>query len=66
VLPGDRGIHRVGNPYGEVAISVHLYGPRAGEVDGRDYEPTRDYVCDRLEDRTDEFGWGVGEIEEVM
>jgi predicted metal-dependent enzyme (double-stranded beta helix superfamily) len=66
VLPGDGGIHRIGNPYGEAAVSVHLYGPRTGEVDGRDYDPTRDYVCDRLEDRRDEFGWGVGEIEEVM
>ena len=25
-------------------------------VDGRDYDPSRDYVCDRLEDWTDEFG----------
>ena len=56
VLPGGGGIHRVGNPYGEAAVSVHLYGPRMGEVDGRDYDPSRDYVCDRLEDRTDEFG----------
>jgi predicted metal-dependent enzyme (double-stranded beta helix superfamily) len=61
VLPGDGGIHRVGNPYGEVAVSVHLYGPRIGEVDGRDYDPSRDYVCDRLEDRTDEFGGSVGQ-----
>jgi hypothetical protein len=50
VLPGGGGIHRVGNPYGEAAVSVHLYGPRTGEVDGRDYDPSRDYVCDRLED----------------
>lgn len=49
VLPYDDGIHRVGNPYGTMAISVHLYGPRVGEVDGRDYDPSRDYVCDRLE-----------------
>ena len=47
VLPGDGGIHRVGNPGDEMAVSVHLYGPRIGEVDGRDYDPTRDYVCDR-------------------
>jgi predicted metal-dependent enzyme (double-stranded beta helix superfamily) len=67
VLPGGGGIHRVGNPYGEAAVSVHLYGPRIGEVDGRDYDPSRDYVCDRLEDRTDEFGGSVGEgVEEVM
>ena len=54
VLPGDGGIHRVGNPYGEVAVSVHLYGPRMGEVDGRDYDPSRDYVCERPEDPEDE------------
>ena len=50
VLPGDGGIHRVGNPGESTAISVHLYGPRLEEVDGRDYDPTRDYVCDRQED----------------
>jgi hypothetical protein len=47
VLPGDEGIHRVGNPGESTAISVHLYGPRLGEVDGRDYDPSRDHVCDR-------------------
>lgn len=50
VLPYDGGIHRVGNPAGEIAISVHLYGPRLGEIDGRDYDPSQDYVCDRTED----------------
>ena len=50
VLPGDGGIHRVGNPDESTAISVHLYGPKIGEVDGRDYDPSRDYVCDRRED----------------
>jgi predicted metal-dependent enzyme (double-stranded beta helix superfamily) len=50
VQPRDGGIHRVGNPYEETALSVHLYGPRLGEVDGRDYDPSRDSVCDRLED----------------
>ena len=50
VLPGDGGIHRVGNPGEDVAVSVHLYGPRIGELDGRDYDPSRDYVCDRRED----------------
>jgi predicted metal-dependent enzyme (double-stranded beta helix superfamily) len=49
VLPGDGGIHRVGNPGESTAISVHLYGPQIGEVDGRDYDPSRDYVCDRRE-----------------
>ncbi len=50
VLPNDGGIHRVGNPGDSVAISVHLYGPRLREVDGRDYDPSCDYVCDRRED----------------
>jgi predicted metal-dependent enzyme (double-stranded beta helix superfamily) len=50
VLPHDGGIHRVGNPGDSLAISVHLYGPRIGEVDGRDYDPSCDYVCDRRED----------------
>jgi predicted metal-dependent enzyme (double-stranded beta helix superfamily) len=50
VLPGDGGIHRVGNPGEGVAVSVHLYGPRLEEIDGRDYDPWRDYVCDRRED----------------
>lgn len=50
VLPYDGGIHRVGNPGDGTAISVHLYGPRMGPVDGRDYDPSRDYVCDRPSD----------------
>jgi hypothetical protein len=50
VLPYDGGIHRVGNPAGEPAISVHLYGPRLAEIDGRDYDPSQNYVCDRTED----------------
>jgi predicted metal-dependent enzyme (double-stranded beta helix superfamily) len=50
VLPYERGIHRVGNPTEQPAISVHLYGPRLGEIDGRDYDPSRDYVCDRPDD----------------
>jgi predicted metal-dependent enzyme (double-stranded beta helix superfamily) len=50
VLPHDGGIHRVGNPSDSLAISVHLYGPRIGEVDGRDYDLSRDYVCDRREE----------------
>lgn len=50
VLPYDGGIHRVGNPTEEPAISVHLYGPRLGDIDGHDYDPSRDYVCDRPED----------------
>ena len=47
VLPYDGGIHRVGNPRDDLAISVHLYGPRLGKADGRNYDPSRDYVCDR-------------------
>ncbi len=50
VLPYEGGIHRVGNPTEAPAISVHLYGPRLGEIDGRDYDPSRNYVCDRPED----------------
>jgi predicted metal-dependent enzyme (double-stranded beta helix superfamily) len=48
VLPYDEGIHRVGNLGSKMAISVHLYGPRIGELDGRDYDPSGDYVCDRM------------------
>ena len=50
VLPYEEGIHRVGNPGAGTAISVHLYGPQIGELDGRDYDRSRNYVCDRLED----------------
>ena len=49
VLPCDEGIHRVGNPGKNTSISVHLYGPRIGDLDGRDYDASRDYVCDRTE-----------------
>jgi len=49
VLPYEKGIHRVVNPGSRPAISVHLYGPRMGILDGRDYDPARDFVCDRLE-----------------
>ena len=49
VLPYEQGIHRVGNLGTATAISVHLYGPQVGGLDGRDYEPSRNYVCDRLE-----------------
>jgi hypothetical protein len=50
VLPYDGGIHRVGNLGEETAVSVHLYGPWASSIDGRDYNPSRDYVCDRWQD----------------
>jgi hypothetical protein len=44
-----QGIHRIANLSGRPAISAHLYGPRAGEFDGRNYDPTRDFVSDRHE-----------------
>jgi predicted metal-dependent enzyme (double-stranded beta helix superfamily) len=47
VLPGNGGIHRVGNPGERTAISVHLYGPRTEDVDGRDYDPSRNHICER-------------------
>jgi hypothetical protein len=50
VLPYDGGIHRIGNPSESPAITIHLYGPRLGAVDGRDYDPSREYVCDRRDD----------------
>lgn len=43
----DAGIHRISNPGARPAISIHLYGPRVGAVDGRDYDPRRSFVCDR-------------------
>lgn len=48
LLPYEGGIHRVSNPAREPAISVHLYGPRFGKIDGRDYD--KNCVCDRTED----------------
>lgn len=50
VLPYERGIHRVSNRTAQAAISVHLYGPRLGQIDGRDYDPSQNYVCDRPEE----------------
>jgi predicted metal-dependent enzyme (double-stranded beta helix superfamily) len=49
VRPYEQGIHRITNPNSYPAISVHMYGPRSGVFDGRDYDPKRDVVCDRLE-----------------
>jgi len=54
VLPYEGGIHRVGNPNEGPAISVHLYGPRIGGIDGRDYDPSQHYVCDRPHDPRDQ------------
>ena len=53
----DAGIHRVTNLSRKLAISVHMYGPRSGALDGRDYDPRRNYVCDRIEG--DEFNRGL-------
>jgi Cysteine dioxygenase type I len=47
ILPYEEGIHRVGNTGQSPAISMHLYGTPMGEVDGRDYEASQNYVCDR-------------------
>ena len=55
VLPYDGGIHSISNAGDKTAITVHLYGPRQ-EIDGRDYDPSRDYVCDRLDDDEPEPG----------
>ena len=49
VLPYERGIHRIANPSTYPAISLHLYGARLGCFDGRDYDTTRDIICDRIE-----------------
>ncbi len=50
VLPYDGGIHSIGNPGEKTVISTHLYGPRISSIDGRNYDPSRDYVCDRQDD----------------
>ncbi len=47
LLPYDGGIHRVHNAGLSTAVSLHLYGPRMSEIDGRDYDAQRDFVCDR-------------------
>jgi predicted metal-dependent enzyme (double-stranded beta helix superfamily) len=49
VAPYAGGIHRIANSGSRPAVSVHLYGPRLGSLDGRDYDPSHDYVCDRYE-----------------
>jgi hypothetical protein len=50
VLPHQEGIHRAGTPGADTTVSVYLYGPRVGEIDGRAYDPSRDYMCDRREE----------------
>ncbi|HYP41623.1 MAG TPA: cysteine dioxygenase family protein [Chloroflexia bacterium] len=47
LLPYDGGIHQVSNPTNATVLSLHIYGPM-GAIDGRDYDPLHDYVCDRL------------------
>jgi predicted metal-dependent enzyme (double-stranded beta helix superfamily) len=49
VLPYEKSIHSVTNANNYPAISIHMYGSRTGVLDGRDYDPSRDFVCDRLE-----------------
>ena len=45
------GIHRIANHSRRPSLSLHMYGPRMGTLDGRDYDPRRDFVCDRIEER---------------
>jgi hypothetical protein len=40
----------VGNPGASKAVSMRLYGFRKGEVDGRDYDPSRNDVCERRDE----------------
>jgi predicted metal-dependent enzyme (double-stranded beta helix superfamily) len=47
LLPYAGGIHRVANPGLGPAASLHLYGPRLSAMDGRNYDPRTDLVCDR-------------------
>ena len=47
LLPYSGGIHRVANPSLGPAASLHLYGPRMSVIDGRNYDPHTDVVCDR-------------------
>jgi predicted metal-dependent enzyme (double-stranded beta helix superfamily) len=47
LLPYSGGIHRVANPSLGPAVSLHLYGPRLSAIDGRNYDPHTDVVCDR-------------------
>jgi predicted metal-dependent enzyme (double-stranded beta helix superfamily) len=59
VLPYDGGIHSISNTGARTAVTVHLYGPRQ-EIDGRDYDPSRDYVCDRYDEEPDPGLAGAG------
>ena len=44
------GIHRIANHSSRPSLSLHMYGSRASTLDGRDYDPRRDFVCDRIEE----------------
>lgn len=44
------GIHSIANHSRQPSLSLHMYGPRMGALDGRDYDPRRDFVCDRIEE----------------
>jgi hypothetical protein len=46
ITPHFGRIHAVSDRSGQTVLAVHMYGP-AGPLDGRDYEPSRDFVCDR-------------------
>ncbi|HEV2742917.1 MAG TPA: cysteine dioxygenase family protein [Rubrobacter sp.] len=59
VLPYDGGIHSISNTGDRTAVTVHLYGPRQ-EIDGRDYDPSRDYVCDRYDEEPEPGPAGAG------
>jgi hypothetical protein len=59
VLPYDGGIHSISNTGDRTAVTVHLYGPRQ-KIDGRDYDPSRDYVCDRYEEEPEPGLAGAG------
>jgi len=48
--PYAGGIHRVYNAGLRPAVSMHLYGPRLSEIDGRDYDARSSVVCDRAAD----------------
>ena len=46
---GSAAVAWLANPSTVPTVSVHIYGPRLGVFDGRDYDPGHDSVCDRLE-----------------
>jgi hypothetical protein len=44
------GIHRIAKHSRCTSLSLRMYGPRMGTLDGRDYDLRRDFVCDRIEE----------------